>query len=209
MGRKKTTRRKAKNKPGRPPAGRGISIEKYEAICAAWAEKQTLGYVAKIVGVCEPTVKKYVFRGDPARDLEPADARLQRILREARVESDAKAKGDAIEMMDLVRQGKRVLRHALRKHLGELENVAREDYGGDVFKALKDVHSVESALTGRPGEILGLAEMVDPLADMDDAEVLEFLREALPALERAGFGADPETWVPPCGPVDDVARVLH
>ena len=61
----------------------GITLEKYERLCDAFWEKQTVSYVATTCAVNRATARKYCERGDPARGLPAIRPRWLASLRKA------------------------------------------------------------------------------------------------------------------------------
>ena len=66
----------------------GISLEKYEELCNAYWESPVVNYVAKKCNVKYATAKKYVEKGDPARNWRPIRDRYRESMRKAEKVTD-------------------------------------------------------------------------------------------------------------------------
>jgi hypothetical protein len=75
--RKASKRKPRKAAQGRPPKSKGkrkgqgqkVDMDTYHHMLRVYADRQTIGFVAKVCGVSEGTARKYIRHGDPSRDL--------------------------------------------------------------------------------------------------------------------------------------------
>ena len=184
-----------------------ITVEKYEEMFAAYRERQSAAFVARTCGVSEGSARKYINKGDAARGLAPLKRRLAELSRRTAERADyTRAKAEA-ETLDAARAAKRVV-------VRQLEALAADPAAtiANPTRTLRDLHAVEAAILGGATEAVRVEETQcaacrdDPFAGMDDAEVMAFLEEAVPALRRYGFGQTREQWEAE-NPVRDTATV--
>jgi hypothetical protein len=89
-----TTGQRAVNAPRSSPNTSGartvnqISVDLYNAMYAAWCERQTVAHVMKACRVNRQTAERYVERGDPKRKLPPLRARWERTQQAAQMAED-------------------------------------------------------------------------------------------------------------------------
>lgn len=185
---------KSHRKTGRP----GATAGNYEALAQLAATGLSANAAAKRMGISPQTAKKYYVKGDPSRGLPPIEQRIKGIVADAAARVDAKAAERIataeITMLDLVDEGKKVLAQALKQRL-DTPDLTLPDSLASMASFAKALHAVDSALHGKPSEIIGVqGGAPDPVAQaldvLTDAERMEIYREALPLLERLGYGRE-------------------
>lgn len=188
-------RRKRGPKKGSKQTGRkGIDRAVYEQMVAAWRERPSVSYVARRCGVSRPTARKYLENGDPERDMPAIKGRNAAIVHAAQHTVDEERLAADVEMVVLVREAKRHALEELRRRQEDPGRWGKEQMGS----LLGSIHKIEQDLTG------DLAQYADPLAELDDEEVVELWHIGLDAATRYGFGRPANNdWVPPGGPVED------
>ena len=166
-----------------------LTAQKYEELWAAWLQVQTIGHVQRTCGVAFGTVRRYVKEGDPSRGLEPLGLRFSKLQSKLRERHDYTWTTAATGTLDLTRRVKEICKR-------QLDGLKKNKSGEfrDPIRAIEVAHKLEALIMGEPTDhhlVTADGDVIrdDPFAGSSDEEVMEFLREALPALESYGFGA--------------------
>ena len=89
----KSMRRKSRRRTsgGRKKSGKPLSREQYNSIFRQYQKGDSASAIAKELGICHPTVTKYINQGDPTRGWEPLKDRLARLRAKAYENADEDA----------------------------------------------------------------------------------------------------------------------
>ena len=190
-------------------SSRGISLEKYEEFCHLAAAGCSIVEISKRTGISHVTVGKYHRFGDPARGWPPVRERIANVTAAAITKVDARAAERIVKarlsMLEVAELGEELAAQAIRQKLDQPELTLAETMAS-VGGFVKAVHGVKAALTGKPGEIIGVqGGAEDPTAGLADTEVMELMRASLAACERYGYGMTAEEWEARRGAVEDCA----
>ncbi len=163
-----------------------ITSEQYEEMWRAYCQEQSNAHVSRATGIAENTVRKYIVKGDPRRGFAPLLARWR--------DAQAKVAREAVNDLAASQRGTlEAAKHAKDIVLRQLRDLKRDKNGRfkDPMRALRTAHELEALIHGEPTtrvDVTGAVSADDPMAGLDDVEVMAFLEAALPSLRSYGFG---------------------
>jgi hypothetical protein len=158
-----------KGQPGAQKTVNQVSIDLYNAMYAAWCERQTVSHVRKRCQVNQKTAEKYIEHGDPPRKIPAIRTRWERTMQNAQMAEDYS-----------IVKARREVQTAARVYLARLATAiaALDPTALDPNKLVGQLQCTQAVLE----RTLGVADATvqiqgnDRFANWTSEELLEFAR---------------------------------